>query len=1431
MVLRKLIGAFVLFSLCLTSYAKDTPSENIEKKKAEIQTQLNGLLESSSLFEINDGQIQGDVKYRFSSVHANVDFYDNKVVFALRKMTKEHDFSTPDGFAEFDHTSWTLELNPSTNCQIKQGVTVRPQKINYFSNSHKVIKKYSTDRVIYKDIYPDIDLIFYKNQDEQLKYDFVLHPGAKLSDIHLKYQGVKDMRTNTSGQLVYQSEWGAIIEDVPYSFYKESGNEVKISYDVVNTELRFTSSFDQVTETIILDPIYIDWSTYFYGNGNINGSWAFTWVMDLDIDADDYVYVTGMTSDRFTYEGNEFDTSINGFYDGYVCKMTPDGDSIVWFSYIGGSGYDYSMAMDVNSSKQAVISGFSWNGTFPTTPGAYDQSAGSGWWNRKAVIAKFTEDGDSLIFSTYLGGSANDKVYSLKLDNSGNVFVAGSTESNDFPTTTGCFQDNYGGAGTGGSWYDVKGDGFLTKLNSSGTALIFSTYIGGALDDGVYEVALSPNNDIYVVGKTGSGNFPVTAGSSIFNYNVRGNFDGFVMKFQPNGSTLRYSKMMGGDDEDWFESVYVNSFDEAYVAGISRSTNFYTTSNAYNRSNNGGGDIVVVKMNALGQNVVYSTYLGGGGDEYMQYSWFSKVNVSIAANVREEAIICGLSRSSDFPTTGDALMSTNPSSQVNSYWNTSAVIAKLNYTGSSLLYGTYFGGSQYEYPGANKLKRISCYTNILYGGFTSSSDFPTTDSVYREDKSSSTSAFWTGFVSKFRDTLYTDLIQLALTDTIVECDNVFEIMDAKNQGADILWSTGSTQRYQIFEDTGTYWVQATYGCDTVRDTITMVLEYSPVVPVLPNDTTYCDQFPDIDLDAGNDSMLAKYTWSNMDTTKEITVDQPLKYWVEIETPHCGTKTDTVTYNLLMTPDIQLLEDSVFCDSVNVVLSGGLVNNDEIYAWNTGDSVNSIQVYDTGFYKLTASNFCGVDSSEVNLGILYTPNVSLPNDTIYCDSAFLILKPVSRMNNEESYFWFDVTQQTDYGYFDSLFLTTTGVYKVIASNKCGSSSDSIAVGLLQSPSIDLPNDSIYCDTIELAVNIGKTNNGETYLWYDGLDTSSRIFRIEGKYWATISNVCGQASDTISLFQKYSPTVDITNNNISVEDSLFCDLIDMDLFASVNDIDPSIVWSTGENDQLITANQTGNYTVTVTSHCGTATDQVNFDMISSPVVELGEDRVFCGTMQVVDLEVGKENNQEFYLWSDNSTDSKISIDTEGKHWVEISNKCATVSDTLNIRVSPYPLVDIGPDSSLCGDFELELDAGNVGMRYLWEPYGETTQKINATEQRVYRVTVTSDDDCSSSDEMEITGDCISHYYVPSAFSPNNDGRNETFKPSLINYEKYEMKIYNRWGELLFTSNDPKQGWDGTYKGDIVQQGVYLYVITFVSTEDLQHQNISGVLNLLR
>lgn len=1423
----KLILSVLGFLAFFTLAAQKDVGENLTASKEEFATKLGKQLGiSNGTFERNDGQFKGDIAYKYASSTASVEFYKDKIIFGIRKVKRAHNPANIEEPMLFDYLVWSVDLVGSQTTAILAVGDVESSNVSYFRANSKRVSKNTAKEIVYTDVYPNVDLRFYTNTNGELKYDFILQPNAHLSDIQLKYTGVRNLEISDSGSLVYETDWGTIEEQKPYSYKQNGEEEVDIGYSLDGTVLTFDSEIETIQETIIIDPIYVDWSSYFYGSGSTSSGYGygFTYINDLDVDSADNVYITGSTNDRFPGLANSYDTTINGNYDGFLCKMAPKGDSIIWFSYFGGSGWEYCLALAVNNNQEPVISGFTGSSDFPITSGAFDETGNTSGvsYGYAGFVTKFSSDGDSLLFSTYLSGSGWDIIQSMVIDDSNYVYLTGQTSSSDFPTTSGCYQPSFGGGRTS-AWN--SGDAFLTKMNPAGTGLVFSTYFGGAGDDVAYEINISPNKDIYIVGKTSSSNFPVTAGSIIFNYNVLGATDGFIAKFNPSGNSLQYSKMMGGAGEDWFEGVYVNERDEAYVAGISKSTDFYTSANAYQKTNKGGADIVVVKFNPGGQNVYYSTYLGGSGDEVYSYSW-NNSNVRIAANVREEPIICGISRSSDFPVTSDALYSSNPSSSSAGYYNSSATITKLDFLGSKLLYGTYYGGSSYEVPGANKLKRVGCYTNILYGGYTSSTNYPTTPDVFKQNKTgSSGSYFWTGFISKFRDTLYTDDIELNLLDTILQCDRIFSILDAKNIGADILWSNGSTNNVIFAEDTGAFWVRATYGCDTVRDTIHFIKEFSPTVPVLPADSVYCDLLPLITLDAQNDSILASYKWSTGDSTQTLQIDSAQTYFVDIITPRCGTQRDSVVYDFKKTPQATMIDDSVFCDAVSVqLLIGDSAQNEELFIWSTGDTSSFINISDVGSYRVKITNICGVDSSEIFITMLETPILTLPADSEFCDNVELQLA-FGLPNNEEYYTVTDLVQNLSYlTLSDSALVTDPSAFSISATNKCGESTDTIILSLITTPEVILGIDSVFCNTMNYPLTIGKIQNKEDYLWDNGATANTQVLNTKGVYWAQATNKCGASRDSIYVQIVESPAVSLP------VDSIFCDNISLLLDADMEET-VSYLWSTGSTDSAVTIDAPGTYKVTLTNYCGTVSDSIKIDVLNTPTVNLGKDKVFCGTTQPIEFTVGLADNEETYLWSNGSVTNTATFFQAIEHWVSISNTCATARDTIVFILSDNPTVYLGEDTTLCGNFSLLLDAGNPGMQYLWMPYGQSTETIQATEQITYSVTVSNEYGCEGTGSFTVRPDCVSKSFIPSAFTPNGDGLNDIFRPTLINFEDYSLVVFNRWGEKIFESDDSDFGWDGTYNGAVVQNGVYSFVMRYKTTENLQWQNVGGVVNVVR
>ncbi|MFT5157764.1 MAG: gliding motility-associated-like protein, partial [Bacteroidia bacterium] len=1431
---------FLLFLLLLfvgVAFATQASKSSLKKgSNSEYQTALNTLLTSQNMvFTRNEGQLETDVLYQAKGQHATASFTNNQIGFSLMRNAKLISSEDLPFGIEADVLNWTLSFVGGDPVQISPQNEV-DQNVNYFgpgARNGAKIRQYKN--LSYQSIYPNIDLKFYGTTKGELKYDFVVKPGANLGLIKMNYGGIDAVTRLESGALGIDTKWGKFIEDKPYSYQVIDGKEVEVqvNYQVDSTtnnvSFEIVGSYDPTYE-LIIDPIYVDWSTYFYGESiSTTGFGGYNYILDVDIDDEDFVYITGMSwGQRFTSQLVGYDTAAGSGttynYQAFVCKITPDGDSLRYFTFIGGSSWEYSMNISVNSQHQTVISGLTYGSGFPTTPGAFDEdgrSCGSGWCYQ-GFVTKFTENGDSLVFSTYLTGSVYDGygidwIRGMQITDDGLVYLVGNTQSKDFPTTTGCYQDTYGGSstGTGYSWYNM-GDGFLTCLSSDGSSLVYSSYIGGAGNDVASDLFVNSDEEVYVVGKSSSGNFKTTPGASVFNTYIKGGSDGFIVKFKKGGKQIAFSKLMGGSGEESFEGIYANSDGEPYIIGHSNSSNFPVSSNAYQKKNAGGYDLVVIKMLSTGTNFKYSTYLGGGGDDgYSPYSyWFE--SMSITANVKEEAIISATTKSTDFPITADNIQSTNNSLS----WYGKLTIAKLSYNGSKLMYGTYFGGSGGEFPGGIRAKKVGCVTYVLFAGNSYSGDYPTTEGVYRDSLKSGTSGWnWNGFVTKFRDTLYTEPIDLAFGDTIYECDRVFEILDAKNIGADFFWSDGSKDRAHIVQDSGLIWVRATYGCDTVSDSLQVILEHSPKIPVLGNDTTFCDAFPSHTLDAKNDTILRSYRWQDATTLQTFVANQPGTYFVDISTPHCGTKTDTIKLSLLQTPVALLPLDSILCDSVNLVLDAGNENNKVKYRWSTNDSVQSITVKDTGLYWLKVQNFCGSDSTSIRLDQYNLPVLSNLKDSVFCDNIGHLYSGGDYSNGEQ-YEW--------RRYDGSLFadLADVIVYQPVnmvlkAYNKCGSAFDSLEIGLLLTPNISLNDTILACDDVSEILTIPNQNTAVQYNWNTGATDSTLTAITKGRYWGSATNKCG--ADTANWFIRFSETPLV---NLPA-DTILCNNAQLVLDVTQKDGSITYAWQDGTKLAQYTIKSAGLYTVTIENDCGSSSDEINVDYLKSPALNLGQDKIFCGGVTSTLFSIGLDDNAENYLWNSGSTSSEYTANNAGWHWASIANFCGDAQDSIFLKTSPYPIVNLGVDTILCGNFALNLDAKNPEMNFLWTPYGETTQTIQATEQRVYGVQVTNEDGCVSSDEFEIGSGCVSTYYVPNSFTPNYDGNNDVFKPQLVNYESYSLLIANRWGEVIFESKDANVGWDGTYQGQLVPAGTYMFTMRFITTENGAFVQKSGCL----
>lgn len=383
---------------------------------------------------------------------------------------------------------------------------------------------------------------------------------------------------------------------------------------------------------------------------------------------------------------------------------------LVYSTYLGGNGSDAGNDIAVDSAGNAYVCGETFSTNFPTA-NAIDTTFGSGQLGgqRDAFVTKLNAAGTALVYSTYLGGSGDavntningdDRCFGVRVDSAGNAYLAGETHSNDFPTAN-AVQATFGGG---------LSDAFVTKLNANGTAIVFSTFLGGSIFDAAGGLALDSSNNIYMTGRSTSANYP-TVNPIQAAYSGGSGADVIITKLNAAGNALVYSTYLGGNGGNGFEnggSIDVDSAGNAYITGQTSSTNF-PTANAIQASFGGGfpdGDAFVTKINAAGNALVFSTYIGGNDND---------VGTDIDVDSAGVAHISGFTASSNFPT-ANALQSTFGGG------TNDAFVTKLNAAGTAFIYSTYLGGGGSD---AGNDIAVDPAGNTYVAGGTASTNFPT----------------------------------------------------------------------------------------------------------------------------------------------------------------------------------------------------------------------------------------------------------------------------------------------------------------------------------------------------------------------------------------------------------------------------------------------------------------------------------------------------------------------------------------------------------------------------------------------------------------------------------------------------------------------------------------------------------------------------------
>ncbi len=583
-----------------------------------------------------------------------------------------------------------------------EGVDRLPGKNHYFIGNdpkqwHTSIPTFA--RVKYSQIYPGVDMIFY-GTGRQLEYDFLISPGADPKQISLSFRGEQRLRVDGAGDLVIETDGGSLRLHKPNVYQQERGqrHEVAGRYVVrgrgkVGIEV---GKYDS-GRALVIDPV-LAYSTYLGGSSADDGlaiavdssgnAYVTGWTVSFDfptrnplqptrrgrfesafisklsadgtslvystylggsnwdhghgiaVDASGNAYLTGSTASFDFPTVNPLQPAFGGGVDAFIAKVSADGASLIYSSYLGGSRGDFGGGIAVDTSGSAYITGYTFSFDFPTVnplQAVYGGGLSDGF------IAKVSADGASLVYSTYLGGSGQDLGRGIAVDSSGTAYVAGTTDSTNFPTV------NPLQPMPGGYW-----DAFVSKVSADGASLVYSTYLGGSDEDFGAGIAVDSSGSAYVVGTTRSPNFP-----TVNPLQPTGSFfDAFVSKVSADGASLVYSTYLGGTRDDIGYGIAVDSSGNAYVTGTTESFDFPLVNPVQPVYGGGISDAFVSKVSADGALLVYSTYLGGADDESGRDFTFEAANTAIAVDTSGAAYITGYTKSSNFPTTDGAFAPT-----------------------------------------------------------------------------------------------------------------------------------------------------------------------------------------------------------------------------------------------------------------------------------------------------------------------------------------------------------------------------------------------------------------------------------------------------------------------------------------------------------------------------------------------------------------------------------------------------------------------------------------------------------------------------------------------------------------------------------------------------------------------------------------------------
>ena len=599
-----------------------------------------------------------------------------------------------------------LESNPET---VLEGMDSLPGHINYLTAGNQSQWRTRVPlfaKVQCRGVYPGIDLVYYGHR-QQLEYDWILAPGADPRKIQLALDGVVDATVDSQGNLVLNTAGGTLIQRQPVAYQILQGRRRDLEGRYVlsapgearpsaipHYQVGFQVAAYDRSQPLIIDPV-ISLATCLGGDGPDQA-------YSVATDAAGNIYVAGQTASANFPVTHGLSLKPSGNFDVFVTKLTSAGE-LVFSTYLGGSGNDRGYHLALDNAGSCIIVGVTTSTNFPVQAAVQPKFGGG---DRDGFIAKLSADGSALVYSTYLGGSGSDDLTDVAVDRDGNAYVAGDSASADFPVVAALQSENHGDF-----------DAVVAKLSPQGN-LVYCTYLGGSgFYDSAISIAVDGEGSALVTGYTSSADFPAVKPLQVAN---RGGYDAFIAKIHPRGTHLLFSTWLGGSKDDYGRSIALDGAGNIYVAGDTFSTNFPTVK-PLQAGHGGRRDVFVAKIKGDGSDLVYSTFLGGSGEEL----------AALTVTPAGYACLTGVTSSTNYPTA-------NPLQSAFGGGTWDAFVTVINPEGSRLLFSTYLGGSGDDQGSTIVADKAG---NIYVAGSTTSTNFPLTQAFQGSKHGSTPDAF------------------------------------------------------------------------------------------------------------------------------------------------------------------------------------------------------------------------------------------------------------------------------------------------------------------------------------------------------------------------------------------------------------------------------------------------------------------------------------------------------------------------------------------------------------------------------------------------------------------------------------------------------------------------------------------------------------------